>query len=91
MYIFQKNIHGTNLNSNTHDGPLAHAGEKRKEIVSFPDRVYWVSTATVSTGGGSHSWSKGLTAGSAAQMGFQGRLFTFSNVSNTSILIIIFT
>ena len=91
MYIFQKRINETILNSNTHDGPLACEGENSKEIVPFPDTVYWVGTARVSTAGGSCSWAKGWAADSAAQKGFQGGLFAFFNVSNTGILIIIST
>jgi len=67
MYIFQKRINETILNSNTCNGPLAHEGENSKEIVPFPHTAYCVGTARVSTGGGSSSWAKGLAAGSAAQ------------------------
>jgi hypothetical protein len=63
MYLFQKRIYETILNSNTHDGTLPREGENSEEIVPFPDTVYWVSTTMVSTGGG---W----TAGNAAQRGF---------------------
>ena len=77
MYIFQKRINKTILNSNTHDGPLAREGENSEEIVLFPDTVYWVSTARVNAGGGRCSWAKGWTAGSAAQRGFQGGMFVF--------------
>jgi hypothetical protein len=89
MYIFQKRISETILNLNTRDWPLACEGENSKENVPFPDTVYWVSTAGVSAGGGRCRWAKGWTAGIAAQRGFQGGLFTFSNVSNTGILRII--
>jgi len=56
---FFKRINETILNSNTCDGPLAREGENSKEIVPLSDTVYWVSTASVSTGGGSCSWAKG--------------------------------
>lgn len=91
MYIFQKRINETILNSNTCDVPLACEGENSEETVPFPDTVYWVSTARVKAEGGRCSWAKGWTADIAAHRGFQGGLFTFFNVSNTGILIIIFT
>jgi len=39
MYIFQKKINETILNSNTCDGLLAHEGENSKEIVPFPQCI----------------------------------------------------